>query len=968
MEVLTELTLRDNPISYLPPSFAKMKNLVKLVMVRNRLKELPEDIGNMKQLQILDLSSNELKFLPVSICDCPSLQILHLDDNHLIRLPENLGFLPQLKSLSINVNHLTALPFSLGYCSTLRTLSCNENLVTDPPMAEFSKGLELVLWYMRNRFMIEKHGKPPQMEYHEIGIAHEVTILKPEFEETIQQKMIGAQKDGILNLQLLGLREIPKLILSMKTLKRLKLDFNDYLDVSQGFPPELHRLQALSFRGCKLPVLPNNIHIFDRLTNLNLEDNRLEWLPESFCELLSLTSLNLSKNHLYRLPDAFHHLTALQTLLLESNYLEDLCENFEALVDLKVLNLGKNRLAEVPDVICHLETLRVLNLEKNKLCTLPPYISRLSLVDLRVGHNRIECLADDIFALELGESVRLFSCVENNLLELPTSLSLLDITCTLEADYNPLISPPQYLLSDGLQILKNYMAIRASRRRLLLDLMLDEDFELVEKSFSPVACEVLEDGTGFLTPDDLAAFDQAVQEYMNGEYFKCPATGEEIVARVTKLRDDREIEMYLRIIYAFLEAIHDIVVVRQDPAFNESSIFETQRPWGRNGELANCWVISLAALLRESNPNMFYPEGRPSIFNIIHQKLPQMVFPFTVDLLKDSIRLYISPYGPVADTEQVTFPSCDCVDDVRGKPKRHDPCQKAAVVIAKSVYTDEEADRREVEEDEFLERFETVEDDVRIWLVTDEGRKCLEKEVKKRKAVLREEVSLREEMLLAQQMKHKKKIEELKGLKGRLELFLMAAPYEQHGFYTEEEAKLAIDKVEVEIRKFQDRIKILQAIVQGLKEKLMVDWKTSCINAASDIVQKYCVLAYNEAVTSFRRKALDNGWKRHWDGTDGVAFSEWCRHHITTKKNEGQGEDDEDQQDISGTRRPTSASSVRSDNSAGSTHTTASARKRNANGELDPEFNWDDTTKMEKFNLSMYFRYRETNGFSFVPR
>eukprot|EP01033_Poteriospumella_lacustris_P006153 gene6153-4417_t len=975
MEVLTELTLRDNPISYLPPSFSRMKQLVKLVMVRNRLKDLPEDIGNMKHLEILDISSNELKLLPVSICDCTALKILHLDDNHLVRLPENLGFLPNLKSFSVNSNRLTALPFSLGYCKTLRTLSCNENMITDPPMMEFTKGLDTVLWYLRNRFMIDKHGKPPLMEYHEIGIAHEVTILKPEFEETITQKMIGAQKDGILNLQLLGLREIPVQILAMKNLRRLKLDFNDYLDVSRGFPPELHRLQALSFRACRLPVLPDNIHVFDRLTNLNLEENRLEWLPDSFCELLALTTLNLSKNHIYRLPDAFHHLTALQTLILESNYLEELCDHFEAFTQLKVLHLGKNRLGEVPDEVCHLENLRVLNLEKNKLTLLPRYINRMALVDLRVGHNKLESLAEDLFQFELGDSVRMFSCVENNLLELPTTIRLLDATCTLEADYNPLISPPQYLLSDGLLVLKNYMAIRAARRKLLYELMVDEDFDLSESSFSPVACEVLEDGTGFLTPDDLAAFDQAVQEYMNGEFFKCPATGEEIVARVTKLRDDRETEMYLRIIYAFLDTLNEIVLVQKDPRFPESSICEIQRPWGRNGEMMNCWAISLVTLLRETGPNMYYPEGRPSVFNMIAQRLPPMAFPFTVDLLKDSIRLYISPYGPVADTEQVTFPACDCVDDIRGKPKRHDPCQKAAVVLAKSVYIDEEADRREEEEDEFLERFETVEDDVRIWLVTDEGRKCLEKEVKKRKAILREELSLREEMLMAQQMKHKKKNEELKGLQGRLSLFLQAAPYEQHGFYTKEEATMAIDKVQDEIAKFHNRIGILTTIVADLKAKLSVDWKTACVNAALDLVQKYCVLAYNEAVTAFRQKALDNGWKRHWDGEDGKAFAEWKRHHVVKKRaTDGDDDDDDDAADHTdtsgrgGLQRTTSTNSVRSDTSGGSTNTNASSRRRNKNGELEPEFNWDETSKMEKYNLPVYTRYRQVNGFSFMPK
>lgn len=63
----------------------------------------------------------------------------------------------------------------------------------------------------------------------------------------------------------------------------------------------------------------------------------------------------------------------------------------------------------------------------------------------------------------------------------------------------------------------------------------------------------------------------------------------------------------------------------------------------------------------------------------------------------------------------MTFPSCDCIDERRNKPKRHNPCTKVSVVIVKSIYIEEEAKRRDIEEDEMLERFQTVEEDLRIW-------------------------------------------------------------------------------------------------------------------------------------------------------------------------------------------------------------------------------------------------------------
>ena len=64
---------------------------------------------------------------------------------------------------------------------------------------------------------------------------------------------------------------------------------------------------------------------------------------------------------------------------------------------------------------------------------------------------------------------------------------------------------------------------------------------------------MLEDGTGFLTPTDLASFDRAIHEFLNGEYFRCPSSSKEVVDRIVKLRDNRENEMYLGILNGLLE-------------------------------------------------------------------------------------------------------------------------------------------------------------------------------------------------------------------------------------------------------------------------------------------------------------------------------------------------------------------------------------------------------------------------------
>jgi Leucine-rich repeat (LRR) protein len=303
MTTLQDLQIAGNAIKEIPPSFTQLQHLQRVNFKGNRLRAVPEDIGTMKCLEHFSLASNELKLLPISICDCPVLKELYLDDNHLVRLPERLGYTPCLEVLELTANRLRTVPFTLGYCQTLKTIRVAENPMEDPPIHEFDKHIDQIRWYLKNRFLIEERGMPPQMEFHTIGVNHEVTILMTELQETIFQKLEGARRDGFLNLSLLGLKEIPKQVAkNIKSLSRIKFDFNDKLEID-SFPIEFVRLEGLSFKSCKMPRLPDNIHQFSRLTTLNLEDNRIESLPEGFTELVTLTNLSTCCSSLLALSD-----------------------------------------------------------------------------------------------------------------------------------------------------------------------------------------------------------------------------------------------------------------------------------------------------------------------------------------------------------------------------------------------------------------------------------------------------------------------------------------------------------------------------------------------------------------------------------------------------------------------------------------------------------------------------------------
>jgi hypothetical protein len=104
---------------------------------------------------------------------------------------------------------------------------------------------------------------------------------------------------------------------------------------------------------------------------------------------------------------------------------------------------------------------------------------------------------------------------------------------------------------------------------------------------------VLEDGTGFLTPDDVEEFDVAIDEYCNGlsplppfvliivslslcpgPLYLCPASGKEIVAALVKLRDERESQLYLQVLNATHQAIK---MCLKDPLYGIPVIRDAKR-------------------------------------------------------------------------------------------------------------------------------------------------------------------------------------------------------------------------------------------------------------------------------------------------------------------------------------------------------------------------------------------------------
>jgi Leucine-rich repeat (LRR) protein len=291
------------------------------------------------------------------------------------------------------------------------------------------------------------------MKFVTVGLKEEVSVALPEFKKQIRDVMAKCQVSGHLDLSLLGIREIPREALKLKGIKELRLDANQNFSFAErGVPAELDQLKHMSARSCMLTDIPSSISVLVKLQILEVQQNELIQLPASISRLKRLTVLNVENNHLSELPVGLGGLRDLVEIIADNNNMLALPSDIGQCETLEILSCARNRIQVFPSSICALKHLRKLNLEGNKLYNLPVSIGDMSLEVLRVGYNFIEWLPEDMFAGTLGKTIRHFSCPENNLLDLPVSLKDVPDTCLLEAEFNPLRSPPLYVLAEGVKV------------------------------------------------------------------------------------------------------------------------------------------------------------------------------------------------------------------------------------------------------------------------------------------------------------------------------------------------------------------------------------------------------------------------------------------------------------------------------------------------------------------------------------
>ncbi|KAF2487644.1 hypothetical protein BDY17DRAFT_307003 [Neohortaea acidophila] len=236
----------------------------------------------------------------------------------------------------------------------------------------------------------------------------------------LSNRINAARTDGKLNIAAMALKQIPAEVLNMYDaaameesrvswaeavdLTRFNAADNEIEELSEAVFPDraaadfdmddqtegnqFAGLETLDLHGNRLSQLPIGMRRLERLTSLNLSNNRLDnSCLEVVAQISTLKDLKLGNNAISgALPSSIAQLKRLESLDVRSNRLLSLPDALRELMSLRVLNVSGNQLTALPMASLHGVTLTDIDASNNAL------IASVFPVGGRGGHPTLQIL------------------------------------------------------------------------------------------------------------------------------------------------------------------------------------------------------------------------------------------------------------------------------------------------------------------------------------------------------------------------------------------------------------------------------------------------------------------------------------------------------------------------------------------------------------------------------------------------
>lgn len=841
---------------------------------------------------------------------------LDLKPNRLQTLPATFGDLPRLETLDLSSNALEALPSSFLRLKKLKVLKLHSNMPLTSAAGGFtakvlaSGDIPRVMWQLQHQLQCELRGaQPPVPSSRVVGVGDESWTT-----------------DMHLN------REFARAVKAAQTL--LCLDFHWKRLTLAEFPPAffttLGKLRELRLSGHKLEAIPASFSSLVELRVLQLRKNGIQNIDDAVFSLPNgrqsyLEEMDLEYNQLSALPNSVGNLRRLRVLRVANNQLTDLPEEISCLSgSLKELYVAHNRLTEAPralrslaalehldvsyNLIQTLDTtafdaltrLRILRASSNQLSALPQSLGRLvPLVELSIAGNLFVEFPPSV--LQLGATLKQLQIQSNKIFRLPFEFG--DAMAALESvasDGNPFLSPPAEVMRVGVGAIQVYLRKRQQRVVEMMSLLealalpFDRDAFLMPKLRGLLigVGQHAQDADGrqvsappepplpFLTAEHLAAFDRAVDQYVNGAfYLRVDTRGADLVNELLLRTHFAIAQRHHRSVLSDFVCLCDLVRCKKW-ADKIDFRYDLERPWGRRGELVGVYSV---------NPDVIYDDQPrlPSILSVIrtrvHHGFEEEAFTRGRREVEAAIDQYVGVYGPVGVAHDDVPFYCGCEELLRFN-KMHWPCYRRGWTLVQVLYTEEEAARREQDEQKIAEALRALRPQIETFLRTEEGEKRFHKEVKEVKTGLRESLRALEKKLvktkkkweaqarqLAREIKQeeRQKQQDEKAASKKSAQTAPAAPVK-----TVAEVKEREEQHE-KVKRLEERVKEMTEEFEGGKKKLGFGYHEFMDDVVTKLLDKVGGEVKAQLIRQQREKAIQFGWRRPWDGPSGRDFEEF---------------------------------------------------------------------------------------------